>query len=678
VRRIGPLLALVALGAAYVPAAGADPATPAHWAFQPVKRPAIPTVRDASWPRNDIDRFILAKLEELALEPSPAADRRTLLRRVHFDLTGLPPAPEEAAAFEKNNSPNAFQEVIERLLASPRHGERWGRHWMDVVRYADTAGDNADYPIPEAHLYRDYIIDAFNSDKPYDQFVREQLAGDILAERGPPARYAERVTATGFLALSRRYATAPFEFMHLTIEDAIETTGRAFLGMTFRCARCHDHKYDPVTREDYYALYGLFESTRFPYAGSEEFQSKGFGRSGFHPLLPPGEYAPVVKAHEERLAALESDIERLKKEVEAAGKDAGKKHGLEESLKALSAERAGLKKAGSPAALPVAYAVEEGKPVDSRLQPRGEPDELGPAVRRRAPRFLSGDEVLDIPEGASGRLPFAEWLTRPENPLTARVIVNRIWLHHFGRGLVATPGDFGANGARPTHPELLDWLACELVEKGWRLKEIHRLILLSSTYRQSSRPDARGLAADAETALYWRYPPRRLEAEAIRDSVLFLSGKLDFTMGGPGFDVFAPNDNYVRVYEPKTRFGPAEWRRMVYQRKPRKEQDATFGAFDCPDATQPTSRRPTSTNAVQALNLLNAGFIMEQTGFLAERLRREAGDDAVAQARRGFLLAFGRGADAVEEAAAAALIREHGCAAFARALFNASELLYIP
>ena len=272
-----------------------------HWAFAPV-RDVSPPDAGSEWSDHPIDRFIYAKLSEQELAPARKADPQTLIRRVYFDLVGLPPTPEEVEAFVHSQSASSWEQLIEQLLASPRYGERWGRHWLDVVRYADTAGDNADYPVPEARLYRDYVIDAFNMDKPYDEFVQEQLAGDILAGQGP--EYAERVIATTFIGLSRRYATAPFELMHLTIEDSIETTGRAFMGLTLRCARCHDHKYDPVTKEDYYALYGLFESTRYPYAGSEEFQSKNFDRSGFVPLLPPGEAAPESRCGNRRFSSL--------------------------------------------------------------------------------------------------------------------------------------------------------------------------------------------------------------------------------------------------------------------------------------------------------------------------------------------------------------------------------------
>jgi hypothetical protein len=622
-RRVLALAFLPAIGA---PAARADPTPRPHWAFQPVERPAVPAVRDASWPQSDIDRFILAKLESLGLEPSPPADRRTLLRRAHFDLTGLPPTADELAAFERDDSATAFADVVERLLASPHHGERWGRHWMDVVRYADTAGDNADYPVPEARLYRDYIIDAFNADKPYDQFVREQLAGDILAARGPPDRYAESVTATGFLALSRRYATAPFEFHHLTIEDAIETTGRTFLGMTFRCARCHDHKYDPVTREDYYALYGFFESTRFPYAGSEEFQSKGFPRSGFHALLPPAECAPLVEAHEKRLAALEADIERSKKGLAAAEKEPDKKRDLEARLKALGAEKTALGRAGAPAGLPVAYAVGEGKPVDSRLQPRGEPDELGPVVRRRAPGCLAGDEPLDIPDGSSGRLELARWLTRPENPLTTRVMVNRIWQHHFGKGLVATPSNFGLRGNPPTHPELLDHLAAVFVESGWSVKAMHRLIVSSRTWQQSSAHRAASAAIDPANRWYWRQDRRRLDAEALRDTMLSIAGTLDPRRPGP--HPFPPIAEWQWTQHSPFKAAYESRHRSVYLMTQRIQRHPYLALFDAPDANVSTDLRADSTVPLQALHLMNDPFVREQASAFARRVMEARGDDA--------------------------------------------------
>src|SRR6185369_12303374 len=276
-----------------------------------------------------IDRFVMAKLKSRGMKPIGPADKRALIRRVYFDVIGLPPTPEEVDAFETDPSPDAYARLLDRLLASPRYGERWGRHWLDVVRYADTAGDNADYPIPEARRYRDYVIDSFNSDKPYDQFIREQIAGDLLAKECPKEKYAARVVATGFIALSRRYATAPFELMHLTIEDSIEATGRAFMGLTLRCARCHDHKYDPVTKEDYYALYGFFASTQYPYAGSEEFQSKNFNRSGFQPIVPPEESAARLEAFRKQVDSRQSELKHIEQDDPLARRFADLKKQIE-------------------------------------------------------------------------------------------------------------------------------------------------------------------------------------------------------------------------------------------------------------------------------------------------------------------------------------------------------------
>ena len=631
-----------------------------HWAFQRVMPQKPPAVQNVGWARTDVDRFILAKLEAAGTVPGPSADRRTLLRRATYDLIGLPPTPEELEAFVADPSAEAFNRAIERLLASPRYGERWGRHWMDVVRYADTAGDNADYPVPEARLYRDYIIDSFNADKPYDQFAREQLAGDILAKQGPADGYAERVTATGFLALSRRYATAPFEFNHLILEDAIETTGRAFLGMTFRCARCHDHKFDPVTREDYYALYGLFESTQFPYAGSEEFHSKKFPRSGFQPLVPPKQHEPLIKAHEIRLASLEAAIKQHENERTAEKPAIGSvtnaaTRSIDDKLKTLNRELAELKKPGGPAGLPVAYAVAEGKPIDSRLQSRGEPNELGVPVRRRAPKFLSGEESLDIPDGASGRLQFSEWLTRPENPLTARVMANRIWQHHFGRGLVATPSNFGLRGDPPTHPELLDYLSSRFIESGWSVKAMHRLIMRSSTYQQGSVISGQSLVISGQSSVisgqgsgvgkerrvaalttdllttdllttdYSRFPRRRLSAEEIRDAMLFIAGTLDLRR--PGLHPFpkvsewkwTQHNPFKELYDSN--------HRSVYLMIQRLQRQPYLSLFDAPDANVSTDVRTDSTVPLQALYLMNNVFVQDQASAFAGRVMNTASSD---------------------------------------------------
>jgi hypothetical protein len=498
------------------------------------------------------------------------------------------------------------------LLASPQYGERWGRDWMDVARYADTAGDNADYPVPEARLYRDYIIDAFNANKPYDDFVREQIAGDILAKDGPRGRYAERVVATGFLALSRRYATGPYELWHLTLEDTIETTGRAFLGLTLRCARCHDHKFDPVTREDYYGLYGMFASTQFPWAGAEELSSMKRPREHFVPLLPPGAAAPRLTAYQLKIDQLRADIQRAEKEGAAA------------KLNDLRAQLQNLLRPSLPGDLPGAYGVQEGKPVDANIQIRGEVDRLGPVVKRGLPRFLSGGKPVAIPDGSSGRLQLADWLASPDNPLTARVMVNRIWQHHFGRGIVTTASNFGLRGEPPTHPELLDWLAARFVESGWSLKAVHRLVVLSKTYQLASSADETDAAKDPGNRWYWRYDRRRLDAEAMRDALLTVSGKLDLQRPGP--HPFPPIEQWTWTqHNPFKDVYPSN-HRSVYLMTQRFQRHPYLALFDGPDTNTSTAERTTSTVPQQALYLMNDPFVREQAEGFARRLLAVSAD----------------------------------------------------
>jgi hypothetical protein len=582
-----------------------------HWAFEPVKK-VVPPPDPSGWADGPIDCFIAAGLRRHHLRPVGPADKRTLLRRVTSDLIGLPPTPAEMAAFLADRSPGAYARVVDRLLASPHYGARWGRHWLDVARYADTAGDNADYPIPEVRHYRDYVIAAFNADKPYDELVREQLAGDILAKQGPRSKYAGRVAATGFLALARRYATAPYELWELTMEDAIDTTGRAFLGLTLRCARCHDHKFDPVTKEDYYALYGIFASTQFPWAGAEELASKQFNRLHFVPLLPPEEAAPRLKAHQDKVRHLEAEIRRAVQNKMPA------------RVNQLRAELRNLLRPGLPADVPGAYAVQEGKPVDMYVHVRGDVTQRGPVVRRNVPAFLSGGKPLDIPPGSSGRLQLAQWLTRPEHPLTARVMVNRLWQHHFGKGLVTTPSNFGLRGAAPTHPELLDWLAAKFVAEGWSIKALHRHIVLSKTYQLASREDAVGAARDPANRWYGRFDRRRLDAEAIRDALLAVAGRLDLRRMGPHpFPPFAKwgwtqHNPFKAVY-------PSQ-RRSVYLMTQRIQRHPFLALFDGPDTNTSASRRATSTVPQQALFLMNNPFVKEQAEGLARRLISASGD----------------------------------------------------
>jgi hypothetical protein len=657
------------------PEAGEAPAEP-HWAFQPVALPPIPD--DASgWSESAIDRFVTVARREHDVEPVADVSRRVLARRLYFDLSGLPPLPDEIDAFVGDPRPDALERLVDRLLASPRYGERWGRHWMDVVRYADTAGDNADYPIPEARLYRDFVIDSLNADKPYDQFVREQLAGDVLAREGPSERYAEQVVATGFLALSRRYATAPYELWHLTLEDTIDTTGRAFLGLTLRCARCHDHKFDPVTREDYYGLYGIFASTQFPWAGAEEFQSKAIDRQHFQPLLPPDEARPLTEAQAARMKALDEQI---------AAADSPEKKGP------LEAEKKRIQRSGLPEGLEGAYAVSEATPADAAVQLRGDPGQPGDVVPRRPPRFLLQSNFnWEIAPGSSGRLDLARWIASPDNPLTARVMVNRLWQHHFGRGIVATASNFGTSGAEPTHRELLDYLASRFVESGWSIKKVQRIIVTSRAYRLGSGEDTQALARDPDNRWLWRYDRRRLDAEAIRDAMLSVSGQLDLARPGrhpfPAIHEFhwSQHDPFKAVYPSRNR--------SVYLMTQRIQRHPYLALFDGPDTNTTTDARPSSTVPLQALYLLNDPWVHEQAEHLASRLLADASQPSV-RIEQVVQLCWGRSATKPEIERAERFLSEYRAAlteagtppervdleawsAWSRVLLTASEFLYV-
>jgi hypothetical protein len=705
-----------------------------HWAFEPVVARDAPD--DAGgWSATTIDRFIVARLHEQGLHPQPPAAPATLLRRLSFDLIGLPPSPAEVQSFlsesEEAGLSTAYEKLVERLLASPAYGERWGRHWMDVVRYADTAGDNADYPVPEARRYRDYIIGAFNSDKPYDEFVREQLAGDIIAKQrlNQRERYAERVAATGFLALSRRYATAPYELWHLTLEDTIDTTGRAFLGLSLRCARCHDHKFDPITTEDYYALYGIFSSTQFPWAGGEELQSKSFDRQHFVPLVPDDEAAPKVATMNDAIAALQGDIKQLetespdakrvaeldaqiKAQSEAASREstsgntavspelaaakqerADVNRRLQQALNAQRTKLRGIRRPGLPADVPGAYGVADGQAADARVQRRGEPGDQGDVVPRGIPKSSSRGETLSIPPGASGRLELAQWLTRPDNPLTARVLVNRVWQYHFGKGLVATPSNLGLRGELPTHPELLDWLAARFVYDGWSIKKLHRLIVHSRTYQLASGTDESNLARDPGNRCYWRFERRRLEAESIRDAMLSASGRID-RRAAPDHPFPAIAEWNWTQHSPFKATYPSN-HRSVYLMTQRLLRHPFLALFDGPDTNISTDLRTSATVPLQALYLMNNPFVAEQAAAFARRVT-EAESDPAARVDLAFLTAYGRRPDAGErqrgldyisqyvgeasgngESSAAAEAQVEAWTSYARVLLTANEFVYI-
>ena len=811
------------------------------WSFQPLVPVAPPQDTADRWSRTSLDAFIHAELKKHELTPVADADRRAWIRRATFDLTGLPPPPDEIDAFLRDESANAFATVVDRLLESPAYGERWGRHWLDIARYADTAGDGSDYPVREAGKYRNWVINAFNQDKPFHEFVREQIAGDILALNGPTDKYADRVTATGFLAIGKRYGykAAP-DYQYLDFGDVIDSVGRSMLGLSVGCARCHDHKYDPVSAADYYALYGIMESTRWAFPGGEEQKRPAH----FPPLVPPDEVAKLDKARAEELARIDFEIAALRRErseldpnsvaggadlgfeAQQPGKPPGKPwvragpievtpdaqspfghihpqgklgirlgsgqptdglryvfenglraspdkqmhftidfrtvetskemgafrfylgRGVIESLaiecSATSTEFAirsgtnwevirpitpgtwytlrltidpaakkysgivgtrddltafedkqtgtnwdgvincficdgfghvsgtacareldnlGLRETefGAPSSgpvaprtvepnsqermakldaeikslterkqtistelpYPVAYGVAEGTPVNSRIQLRGEPHRLSDEVPRRNLELLGGD-IVSAGSG-SGRLELANWITRPTNPLTARVFVNRVWQWHFGEGLVTTPSDFGSRGERPTHPELLDWLASEFIASGWSMKSLHRLIMNSRTYQLASVDNDANLSVDPGNRWHWRYSRRSLDAESIRDAMLAVSGRLDRNVPQshpfPSVDTwgFTIHNPFHAVYDSN--------HRSVYLMVQRNRRHPYLALFDAADPNQSIASRQPTTTPTQALYLMNSPFVQEVSEGLARRVISVSGDD---------------------------------------------------
>ncbi len=985
-----------------------------HWAFQPITDPPLPIVRDPSWSQTSIDRFILNPLEAAGLKPAPRADRRTLIRRATFDLTGLPPTPAEINCFLADPSPDAFARLVDRLLSSLHYGEHWGRHWLDVVRYADTAGETADYPVPVAWRYRNYVIDAFNADVPYNEFIRQQIAGDLIGRPGPVGRYSESVVATGYLAISRRFGFDSENYHPLTLQDTIDTVGQSILGLSLGCARCHDHKYDPISTSDYYALYGIFNSSRYAFPGSEqkqkyralvplippgdariawqefevkvarlvhrlevnqqsvptgilrsldeidgdfELQAPAAGgsngvlvppwvysgpiavtttaQSPFSNLHPPGKVgvalvggtncyqfgqslhprrsvahcerfyvnldlrtagaeespgcyriwlgsqpvAPTllditgsspgcqeagrtllggtsalpspamelflgnrelaIRAHDgtkeiltrfssnqwrnlqltidlkartvsgeirtqdsliqiephplltpwtgtidfigvnsERSAKLDSTLpglevdnigvsetsirslgdspapiispnseptlpmltgeyrryagsdtnigtdaitvkstavsrldsapvapvasaeDRRKRAVELKGEIAALKKDLERTRD----ELIGALHRGP---FELAYGVVEGTPANARVQLRGDRDTPGQEVPRGFPKVLGGDLLPADCEG-SGRLELAGWLTRPENPLTARVLVNRVWQYHFGQGLVKTPNDFGYRGRRPTHPKLLDHLATRLVENGWSIKALHRWVMNSAVYQQASRtamePEpsgetdpgmtpaavASGLSIDPENELCWRFNRRRLEAEPLRDSVLFVAGELDLTPGeehpfpAPTTWGYTQHSPFNATYD--------HHRRSIYLMTQRLKRHPFLALFDGADPNASTPSRSVSTVPTQALYFLNDPFMHHCAERFAERFGGAPGSDAE-RISLAWNLAFGRFPGALERADAITFLARYrqalgtaasaptavaqSWAALARSLFSSNEFLHI-
>jgi mono/diheme cytochrome c family protein len=637
-----------------VPGRAITPEQRAYWAFQPVRKPEVPKVRHADRVRTPIDAFVLARLEKEGIEPAPEASRTDLLRRVSYDLTGLPPTPEEVDAFVKDSGPDAYERLVDRLLASPRYGERWAQHWLDVVRFGESEGYEYDTPVGNLWRYRDYVIHSFNDDKPYDRFIFEQIAGD---EIDPQSN--ESLIASGFHRLGPVRRNAGNQEVagsrNEVLTDRTDIIGAAFLGVTLGCARCHDHKFDPILQKDYYRLQAFLAAT-------EERNIS---------LATPEEEA----AYKAQTAHLQEELVPLKKRLKTA--QGQERFDLEAQIEHLEEKK--------PPALPAINTVHDlPEPTKIHVLRRGEWDKKGDAVGMRFPTVLISDNVQELPiTTPNPRVQLAHWLTNPAHPLTPRVLVNRVWLHHFGIGLVKTPNDFGVNGEKPSNPELLDYLAAAFLESGWRVKALHRLILLSGTYRQAyATPEAaKASLKDPDDRWLWRFERRRLSAEELRDSMLAVSGKLNPTMGGPS--VFVPVDPELV----SALYKPAQWavtsdpeqhhRRSIYLVAKRNLRLPSMEVFDQPTLASSCGRRECSTHAPQALELLNGSLSNPLAEAFAARLGREAGPEPAAQVELGFRLAAGRPPSADEKRLGLEYLKHRPLKEFALALFNLNAFLYV-
>jgi Protein of unknown function (DUF1549)/Protein of unknown function (DUF1553)/Planctomycete cytochrome C len=788
------------------------------WSFQPVHKVAPPEVRNKAWVRSPIDAFILAKLEEKHLQPAPAADKLTLLRRATYDLTGLPPTEIEIRNFLEDNSPEAFARVVDRLIKSPRYGERWGRHWMDVARYADSTGADEDHRYPYAWRYRDYVIEAFNRDEPYDQFVREQIAGDLLpAENGADVN-VRGIVATGFLALGPKLIAEQDKkkMLYDMVDEEIDVASRAFLGLTIACARCHDHKFDPISTNDYYGLAAILVSSK-QLAKIEGTVSELY----FAPLVSK-DVAGRYEAHQIRIKDKQKEIDDLLAEEGARYRDAlaprladymltarrvyqdgagaaeaATERKLDASIvekwvaylkptnerrahlelwyqaeaasgeaaageyqkrfiatatlrreamakwkqESLAAKAAGkeappapkfpagvdrfftevafgkgpfalpekdrdkvisengrtrlaplegdlknLKTSGPPEP-PLACALSEGTVIDQKVFIRGNPENQGEAAPKRFPLILASIRQAPIAKG-SGRRELADWLAGVTNPLPARVMANRIWEWHFGEGIVRTPSNFGKMGERPTHPELLDYLAARFVEGGWSVKSMHRMLMLSSAYQMSSAPSPEALSGDADDSLLSRFPQRRLEVEEIRDSLLALDGSLDLTMGGA---LQSGHGTDKEFSDERMSLNPDQSkRRTVYLPLRRSNLPSVLTLFDFGDATSPGEGRSQTNVAPQALYMMNSEFVARQAGSLAKELLSDVALDDAGRIRQAYYRAQSRPPQEEEVRSALEYIRhfpgkhntpEQGrmlaWTSFCRTLVASNDFLYV-
>jgi hypothetical protein len=678
----------------------------AHWAYQVPKRHHPPPVREASWAKNPIDRFVLAGLEGLGFEHAPEADRVALIRRVTFDLTGLPPTPEEATAFVADTRPDAYERVVDRLLASPAYGERWAQHWLDLAHYADSNGFELDAERPDAWRYRDWVVSALNQDMPYDRFLALQIAGD---EVQPGSR--EALIATGFGRSGPREVVGgnvdPALRRQSELTEVTGTVGSVFLGLTVGCARCHDHKFDALPTTDYYRLQSFFaaaEMVELPISSKDEEVAYAAAEKAiaertaplrkrlaeleapYRTALADQKRAMLTEAERTVLAIAEKDRTPAQKKL-AAGTNIALKITWEEVAAAVArnpehnVERERLKRAiheievtrPRPPAKAFALADQKTTVPETHVLRRGDPKTPGLRVEPRPPGILltslSGESFPDsIPplEKTTGRrLALAGWLTRPDHPLTARVIVNRLWQHHFGRGIVATPSDFGVRGEPPSHPELLDWLATELIAQSWRLKPLHRLMVTSAVYRQSSRvAEPRQTVDDPDNTLLSHMNRRRLEAESLRDTLLAVSGELNRRAGGPG--VLVPIEREVEelifteaeVVDlwPETPDPSEHARRSLYLFRKRNVRYPMFDAFDAPDTQTSCPQRAVSTHALQSLVLLNSDFATGRAKALAGRILREGGSCVEERVARVYQVVLSRRPSPAEIAQARAFL----------------------
>ncbi|MFM7096289.1 MAG: DUF1549 domain-containing protein, partial [Gemmataceae bacterium] len=656
------------------------------WSFNPIAKVTPPVVTDATddWKINPIDAFVFSKLKDKGIKPSPVADKRTLIRRITLDLTGMPPTIEEVAAFLNDKNPDAYEKVVDRLLASPGYGERWARHWLDVARFSESDGFEEDMQRPQAYTFRDYVIRALNHDKPYDAFVREQIAGDVQ-----PHQTGDTISATGFLVAGPWDAVqrvTPSRLGRLQsreeqLEEIVSGVSQAFLGLTVQCARCHDHKFDPISQEDYYRVKAVFEGV------DHSLKPKAHGLRRLMGKKEEAEWLEKTEPLRREISEMETRDNELQKQIKEKQKDA-------ESLALLMKEKdkvkSGLEKSRQQLALkfPVemGFVGEREQPKPTVLFNRGDIKEPKNEVAPGGLQAIKLSQVdfpkdLNLPE-AQRRILFAQWLTHPENPFTFRVMVNRLWQGHFGIGIVDTPSDFGFNGGRPTHPELLDFLAFEFKQQQYSIKAMHRLMVTSATYKQACVPNlntkmeySKAFAMDADNRLLWRFPSLRLEGEVVRDAMLAMGGNLNAEMNGPSFKPYTVTQLNTYFYHLFDKDENIYNRRTIYRMQVITGRSPLLDALDCPSPsiTQPR-RNPTST-PLQALALMNDSFVVRQSMKLAKRLK-EHQPDLEKQIELAYEFAYSRKPDAGELQAGLNVAKEHGLETLCWAIYNSSEFLY--